>query len=143
MQSALSGKSRRLRNEAGAPMGEADGGGYGLIGMRERVAVFGGTFDARRESGGGFVVEIVLPHAKTRRDADWDRPAAEGLNPHGKEGVDGSSPSEGLENASKWRFLLPRRNTTGSRATRNLSPRPVPKMRACASAWLEQTRLAA
>ena len=33
---------------------------------------------------------------KTRREARWDRPAAEGLSLHGKEGVDGSSPSEGL-----------------------------------------------
>ena len=50
-----------IRNEAGVRVSEAGGGGYGLIGMRERVAVFGGSFDARREAGGGFVVEIVLP----------------------------------------------------------------------------------
>ena len=34
-------------------------------------------------------------HSKTRREARWDRPAAKGSSLHGKEGVDGSSPSEG------------------------------------------------
>src|SRR5205814_6402908 len=45
---------------------------------------------------------------------------------HGKEGVDGSSPSEGFEKASKWPFLLPRRDTTDSRPTRKPSPKLVP-----------------
>lgn len=35
--------------------------GHGLIGMRERVALYGGTFDAGRAPDGGFRVTAVLP----------------------------------------------------------------------------------
>jgi signal transduction histidine kinase len=35
--------------------------GHGLIGMRERVGVFGGTFDAGPRAGGGFVVRARFP----------------------------------------------------------------------------------
>jgi signal transduction histidine kinase len=38
-------------------------GGHGLIGMRERVELFGGTFHAGSEPGGGFAVRAVLPLA--------------------------------------------------------------------------------
>jgi len=41
----------------------SEGGGHGLVGMRERVALFGGRFDARRSPGGGFVVRAKLPIA--------------------------------------------------------------------------------
>jgi signal transduction histidine kinase len=34
--------------------------GHGLLGLRERVAIAGGTFDAH-PIGGGFVVRAVLP----------------------------------------------------------------------------------
>jgi signal transduction histidine kinase len=37
------------------------GVGHGLIGMRERVALYGGQFDARRQPDGGFTVHIQLP----------------------------------------------------------------------------------
>jgi signal transduction histidine kinase len=37
-------------------------GGHGLIGMRERVGVFGGAFDAGPRVGGGFRVSATLPH---------------------------------------------------------------------------------
>ncbi len=36
-------------------------GGHGLIGMRERAAMFGGTLDAGPAGGGGFVVRVRLP----------------------------------------------------------------------------------
>ena len=39
----------------------ASGGGHGLVGMRERVALYGGRFDANRGPGGGFAVRVVLP----------------------------------------------------------------------------------
>jgi signal transduction histidine kinase len=39
----------------------AGGGGLGLIGMRERVAVYGGTFSAGPMGGGGFRVEAEVP----------------------------------------------------------------------------------
>ena len=37
------------------------GGGHGLVGMRERVALYGGRFDASRRAGGGFAVHVLLP----------------------------------------------------------------------------------
>ena len=36
-------------------------GGHGLIGMRERVTLFGGTLEAGSADGGGFRVHAVLP----------------------------------------------------------------------------------
>jgi hypothetical protein len=45
---------------------------------------------------------------KTRREARLFRPAAEYVNLHGKEGVDGSSPSEGFpKRPAKGQFVLP------------------------------------
>ena len=39
--------------------------GNGLIGMRERVELFGGTLDAGTEPGGGFAVRALLPIAES------------------------------------------------------------------------------
>jgi signal transduction histidine kinase len=36
-------------------------GGHGLVGMRERTAVLGGTFDAGPRADGGWRVHAVLP----------------------------------------------------------------------------------
>jgi signal transduction histidine kinase len=44
----------------GSPAGPR-AGGHGLIGMRERVAIFGGTLETGREDEGGFRVHAVLP----------------------------------------------------------------------------------
>ncbi|WP_079102937.1 sensor histidine kinase [Streptomyces sp. TP-A0356] len=38
-----------------------DGAGHGLIGLRERVALYGGHFDARRRVGGGYRVRARIP----------------------------------------------------------------------------------
>jgi signal transduction histidine kinase len=54
-----------VRNDAGSrPASGAvapGGGGHGIIGMRERAAMLGGTLDARPISGGGFRVTAALP----------------------------------------------------------------------------------
>ncbi|MER5885251.1 histidine kinase [Streptomyces sp. NPDC001941] len=48
-----------------------DGGGHGLLGMRERVTALGGTLTAGPRYGGGFRVQAILPveaEAKTAGD---------------------------------------------------------------------------
>jgi signal transduction histidine kinase len=46
----------------GAPEGIAGHGErHGLIGMRERAALFGGSLDAGPRPGGGFAVRVHLP----------------------------------------------------------------------------------
>jgi signal transduction histidine kinase len=45
------------------------GAGRGTTGMRERVAMLGGSFTAGPQSGGGFRVHAVIPRPDTRRAA--------------------------------------------------------------------------
>jgi signal transduction histidine kinase len=45
----------------GCPTGAAAGRGHGLVGMRERTALYGGGLDAGPAPDGGFVVEARLP----------------------------------------------------------------------------------
>ncbi|MEV7113686.1 sensor histidine kinase [Streptomyces anulatus] len=41
--------------------GGADGAGHGMIGMRERIGMVGGTLDAGPRPGGGFRISALLP----------------------------------------------------------------------------------
>jgi signal transduction histidine kinase len=45
---------------AGVPA-EVPGGGHGLAGIRERVSLYNGQFDASARRGGGFAVRVLLP----------------------------------------------------------------------------------
>jgi len=51
----------------GAPAGAPGSRGHGLVGMRERVALFGGELFAGPVPGGGFAVQATLPlHVQAR-----------------------------------------------------------------------------
>jgi signal transduction histidine kinase len=50
-----------LDDGAGSTPEPVVSGGHGLVGMRERVALYGGRLDAGRRASGGFAVRVLLP----------------------------------------------------------------------------------
>ncbi|KOV61046.1 histidine kinase [Streptomyces sp. MMG1121] len=59
--SVLSAGPASTGARSGGHLRRNDGAGHGLIGLRERVAVYGGHFDARRRVGGGYRVRARIP----------------------------------------------------------------------------------
>ena len=51
----------RVADTGAVGNGPSSGAGHGLIGMRERVALYGGSFAAGPEPGGGFAVRVQIP----------------------------------------------------------------------------------
>jgi signal transduction histidine kinase len=63
-----------IENDGAEAPAVPPGGGQGLIGMRERVTLFGGTLVAGPRPGGGFAVRARLPVAPGRGEtADGSR----------------------------------------------------------------------
>jgi len=55
----------RITDDGRGVNGSSAGGGHGLLGMRERVGVYGGTLSTGPRAGGGFRVEAELPYGET------------------------------------------------------------------------------
>ena len=50
-----------ISDDGDTPDGHGSGGGHGLVGIRERAAMYGGRFTAGRRPEGGFTVRVLLP----------------------------------------------------------------------------------
>ena len=55
----------RIRDRGPGPVGGELVEGHGLLGMRERAALTGGTFSSGPAEGGGFEVDVTLPITET------------------------------------------------------------------------------
>lgn len=53
-------------SDDGPGTGDGSGSGYGLVGMRERVLVYGGELQAGRQPGGGYALRVRLPFRSAR-----------------------------------------------------------------------------
>jgi signal transduction histidine kinase len=53
-------------SDDGPGTGDGPGSGYGLVGLRERVLVYGGELQAGRQAGGGYALRVRLPFRSAR-----------------------------------------------------------------------------
>ena len=58
------GLELEIADDGRGQSGTSTGDGHGLVGMRERVALYGGSLDANPRSEGGFSVRATLPVAR-------------------------------------------------------------------------------
>jgi signal transduction histidine kinase len=56
------GRGLAARTSDGVDGGPVDGSGHGLVGMRERVELWGGQLSAGPAPGGGYLIKALLPH---------------------------------------------------------------------------------
>ena len=54
----------RIRDYGPGPAEGELTAGHGLVGMRDRATIAGGTFSCGPAEGGGFVVDVTLPTAE-------------------------------------------------------------------------------
>jgi signal transduction histidine kinase len=66
----------RLIPAVGPAVSEVPGSGRGLLGLRERIALYGGELDAGRQPGGGWLVRARLPIDPAAVAGPGDQPAA-------------------------------------------------------------------
>ncbi len=69
-----------IEDDGGGPRRREDGGGFGVLGMQERVLALGGCFSLapRRPRGTTVRAEIPLPASEERENGDGGDPAAAG-----------------------------------------------------------------
>ena len=72
---AGSSAARERGRPASGAGGTLPGTGRGLVGMRERVALYGGEIEARPQPGGGWLVRATIPEPPTEPAVAADCPA--------------------------------------------------------------------
>lgn len=78
-----------------------DGQGHGILGMRERAAIFGGTIEAGSKAEGGFRVKAVIPMSTSKATTELQADKTELLNAPLAQSSSGSSSSRSHQSESR------------------------------------------